>query len=485
MKDNIRYHVIVNIIRTVSITLLSFISFPFVCNKLGDVALGTYTWANTFVYYFLILAKLGIPNVAIRECAKVRNDKKILSQKAQEFFIMQGVLTILSFIFMCLIIFSIKGDLWSNKELIFLLSLNFLIGVFSFEWIYIALEKHFYISFRSIATLAFTSLLIIQFVRHPEHTYLYAFFSLLGTLITIVCNIVLLPKYIIFKRIQKYNFKQYIKPLLIVFAISFILTLYNQSDMFILGFLDPTKAEVGSYSVGIKGIEIIITIITSLSAVFMPRATMLYTKENKVFFNNLTNYALNICFFIAIPAIVTMAVLANEITNIISGNAKEGFENASAILIILVPMILTYSIGDMIYTQVLIPMRKEKYYLYTMIIGAILNIGGSIGLGLLSKDNPSIGVAIATIATDALILITLIIMTRKYVKKAIFNTNNLKIIIGGVILVLTTFLIKHYLSSLNSFIIIILSIVFGAIAYIGTLLILKEKLVSSFLKKRQ
>ena len=87
--NNTRINVIVNIIRTLVLTLLSFITFPWVCRYLGDSALGTYTWANTFVAYFLILAKIGIPNLAVRECVKVRDDKEKLSNKAQTFFQMQ------------------------------------------------------------------------------------------------------------------------------------------------------------------------------------------------------------------------------------------------------------------------------------------------------------------------------------------------------------------------------------------------------------
>ena len=89
MKDNIRINVIVNVIRTFVLTLLSFITFPWVCRYLGNAAVGTYTWANTFVSYFLILAKIGIPNLAVRECVKVRDDKEKLSNKVQGFFLLQ------------------------------------------------------------------------------------------------------------------------------------------------------------------------------------------------------------------------------------------------------------------------------------------------------------------------------------------------------------------------------------------------------------
>ena len=97
MKNNIRINVIVNIIRTLVLTLLSFITFPWVCRYLGEAVVGTYTWANTFVAYFLILAKIGIPNLAVRECVKVRHDKELLSNKAQMFFILQLVATLVSF----------------------------------------------------------------------------------------------------------------------------------------------------------------------------------------------------------------------------------------------------------------------------------------------------------------------------------------------------------------------------------------------------
>ena len=94
---NVRANVLINLIRTLTMTILSFITFPYVTRALGDSVFGTYTWANTFVYYFLVLARISIPNIAIRECAKVKNDKEALSKKAQEFFVLQAITTLLSF----------------------------------------------------------------------------------------------------------------------------------------------------------------------------------------------------------------------------------------------------------------------------------------------------------------------------------------------------------------------------------------------------
>ena len=492
MKNNIRYSVIVNMIRTVTITVLSFISFPFVCRALGDQGMGTYTWANTFVYYFLTLAKLGVPSIAIRECTKVRDDKVALSKKVQEFFIIQAILTVLSFGLMISIMAVAQGDLWENSSLIFLLATNFLVGAFSFEWVYIALEKHYFTSFRSIFALLISALMIMLFIKLPENgiakpfesqIYLYAFFCCMTTYITVIINLLFLRKHVSLKKEGKYNFKQYLSSLFIIFILSFMLTLYNQSDSFILGFLDKDKSEVGSFSVGIKAIEIIITIITSLSAVFIPRATHYYKMENKYFFNNLTRYSMNICFFIAIPAIATLTTLSSTVTNLIAG--ESGYVNAASVLIIISSMCLTYSIGDMIYNSILLPMKKEKYYLISISIGVVLDVILSIVLGLIFKDNPSIGIAIATAFSDLVILIILIIITREYSKKAIFNINNLKILFGGIVVTIASIFLIKYLPISNPISLLAVTLLIDAFLYIGILIMLNENLVSSFLKRKE
>ena len=270
--------------------------------------------------------------------------------------------------------------------------------------------------------------------------------------------------------------------------------MYNQTDEFILGYLDPTKAAVGTYSVGVKGIDIIITLITSLYAVFMPRAAYYYEKEDKRFFQNLINYSLNITFFIAIPAIACMATMSQEICHLISGSGETSYASAWLVLAILSSMMLTYSIGDNIYTEILIPMKQEKTYLISMSIGVICNVGLSLLLGMLFfKDNPTVGVAIATSFTDLILFLFLLIRTRQYSIKAIINPNNIKIVaIGAVIAVASIFIMRGFESvfvfqeAWQTYLLsMVLCIGIDAIIYVGGLLLLKENLVSSFLPKRR
>ena len=163
---------------------------------------------------------------------------------------------------------------------------------------------------------------------------------------------------------------------------------------------------------------------------------------------------------------------------------------------ILASMMLTYSVGEIIYGQILLPMKKEKYYLLAIGVGTLLNIALSIILGgFVFKDRPAIGVAIGTAATDLLIIIFLMAISWKWIKQAIFNFNSLKLLIANVIILAVSLLIYNPLMKLwgvmnlsigVSFVLQLFSVVLiDGIIYIVTLLLLKEDLVSSFRRKKE
>lgn len=493
MKTKIRSHVIVNIIRTLTMTLLSLITFPFAAKALGDVGMGQYSWAHTFVNYFLILAKLGIPTLAIRECSKVKNDQATFDRKVQEFFLMQLVTTVLSFIAMIIFVFSLPGPFTDAKmrSLIFLLSINFLAGAFSFEWVYLALEKHFYIAFRSIVVLAISSLLVVVFIRYDNQIYLYSLFTVLVTILTSIVNVAFLKRLgVSLKPTGGYQFKPYLGEVLSIGFIASLVTLYNETDTFLLGFVDPEQSLVGSYSVGIRGIEIVITIITSLAIVFIPIATEYVQKKQKEQFERLTRYSFNIVLFIAIPAIVMMILLAPEIVNFIVLDSNQywtdiAIKNAQIACIILALMMLTYSLSEFIYLQVLLPLKKTKYYLLALLGGVILNLGlSSLGAFVVFKEQPLVGVALAVTISDILVLVTLLIITRKYTWKSLYNLNSLKIIAVGAVLVIVNIFLLPILK-MSPLLKIITAIGISGVIYLGLLLLLKEELLSAFLVKKR
>ena len=489
MHETVRSNVIVNLIRTITMTILSFVTFPYVCRVLGDSMFGLYSWAVSFVYYFLVIARISIPNIAVREIVKVKNDPEKLSQKTHEFFIIQAVTTLLSFGLLCAVFFSVPAFRINFAEpVVFILSLNFLTGVLSFEWIFTAFEKHTYMAVRSIVVATIVDILIFALVKYPEHLPLYAFLCVLTTILTVISNLIYLPFVVKLQKPKKLNFKQYLPTIGIMFAISVVAAVYDKTDTFILGLLDTSKAAVGSYAVGMKGVEIVIGVITALSTVFIPRATAYYATNDERQFKNINIYASNIAMFIVVPAIVLMICLSKPLTLLIGGTY--GYENANMVLIALASLMLTFSICNIIYTQILIPMKREKTYLFTMLFGAITNIAFSLLFGMVFwKNNPAFGVALGTAITDALVLLIMFLLTREHSRHILLNKNNLIIIGVSALLVASTILLNKYLEfdakTVEDSMLIKIVVIFGIdlVIYLVGCFLAKEKLVRSFFKK--
>lgn len=489
MHETVRSNVIVNLIRTITMTILSFVTFPYVCRALGDQAFGLYSWGVSFVYYFLVIARISIPNIAVREIVKVKDNKELLSQKTHEFFIIQAVTTLISFGLLCAVLFAVPAFRIANaKPIVFILSLNFLTGVLSFEWIFTAFEKHTYMAVRSIVVATIVDILIFSLIKNPDHVVLYSFLCVLTTILTVVSNLIYLPSIVKLEKPKNLNFKQYLPTIWIMFLISVVAAIYDKTDTFILGLIDESKAAVGSYAVGMKGVEIVIGIITALSTVFIPRATAYYQANDERQFKNINIYSGNIAMFVTVPAVVLMITLAEPLTALMGGTI--GYANSSMVLIALASLMITFSVCNIIYTQILIPMKREKTYLYVLSFGAALNIAYSLIFGLVFfKNNPAFGVALGTSIADALILLTMFLLTWKHSKHILLSINNIKIVLVSALLIASSILLNKYLDINGDTIeqaliykVIIIFLIDLFIYLIGCFLA-KEKLVKSFFRK--
>lgn len=490
MHETVRSNVIVNIIRTLTMTILSFVTFPYVCRVLGDSAFGLYNWATSFVYYFLVLARISIPNIAVREIVRVKDDKAKVSQKIHEFFIIQVITTLLSFGLLYAVFFAVKSfNTVDTKSVVFILSLNFLSGVLSFEWLFTAFEKHTYMAVRSIVVATIVDILIFAFVKYPSDLPLYTFLCVLTTILTVISNLVYLPNVVKLERPKNLNIKQYLPMMGIMFLVSVMVAIYDKTDTFILGLIDESKASVGSYAVGMKGVEIVIGVITALSTVFIPRATAYYEAKDERQFKNINTYSANIGLFITIPATVLMIVLADPLTTLIGGTV--GYENANMVLIALASLMITFSTSFIIYTQILIPMKREKTYLYVLTFAVITNITLSLLFGLLLfKNNPAFGVALGTAITDALMLLIMFMLTWEHSRNILLNVNNIKILVTALVVAATSILLNKFLNFNNiakveDALLVKLAVIFliDVVIYLVGCFISKEKLVRSFFKK--
>ena len=99
--------------------------------------------------------------------------------------------------------------------------------------------------------------------------------------------------------------------MLIFFAMSCATTIYTNLDTVMLGFM-TTDAEVGYYNAAVKIKVILVSVVTSLGTVLLPRASYYIQTGELKEFRRITRKALNFVMLIATPLMLYFIYFAKE-----------------------------------------------------------------------------------------------------------------------------------------------------------------------------
>lgn len=88
-------------------------------------------------------------------------------------------------------------------------------------------------------------------------------------------------------------------------------TIYTNLDTVMLGFM-ATDADVGYYNAAVKIKSILVSVVTSLGAVLLPRASYYIQQGELKQFRRITSKALTFVFLIATPLMVYFIYFAKE-----------------------------------------------------------------------------------------------------------------------------------------------------------------------------
>ena len=358
--------------------------------------------------------------------------------------------------------------LQSDRELYIIISFTILLNAIGMEWLYKALEQYTYITIRSVL-FKFIALIAMFLLIHNQNDYVvYGAISIFAASASNILNFINVRKYIELKWMGNYSIKRHLKPIITFFAIACAGTIYTSLDNVMLGFM-TTDADVGYYNAAVKIKTILVSIVTSLGAVLLPRAS--YYVENGMLddFKKITCKALNFVFLIASPLVVYFIIFAKESVFFLSGDSYAG---AIIPMQIIMPTVLFIGITNLLGIQILVPLGKEKMLLYSAIVGAIVDF---IINAICIPQFASAGAAIGTVVAEFSVLVVQYMCLRKEISELLSTIHFLRIGVAVIIGLLLSAWIK--LVDVNYF----LTLLFSAILFFGGyglfLLARKEQLV--------
>ena len=121
-QKSIKINLIMNTIKTLMSLIFPLITFPYASRILGATGIGRVNYASSIVSYFSMFAALGISTYAVREGARIRDDKEKFSKFSRE---MLNINLCTTFIAYCaLAVFLALPILGNYKKLLVISSLS-------------------------------------------------------------------------------------------------------------------------------------------------------------------------------------------------------------------------------------------------------------------------------------------------------------------------------------------------------------------------
>lgn len=472
-KRSMGMNALLNGFRTFLNLLFPLITFPYISRVLGVTGIGQYNFSLTYISYFLLLAGLGISTYAVREGAKYRDQKEIISSFSSEVYTINFYSTFFSYIVLFLTLLIIP-KLKEYNLMILIFSIELIFTTLGKEWLYTIYEDYAYITIRSVAFKVISILMLFIFVKNRNDCYNYAFITVLATVGSNIFNYFHAKKICKTSLVKKVNLRKHLKPILVIFASSVATLIYINSDVTILGFMKNDYV-VGIYSVSVKVYSIIKSLLGAVLLVTVPRLSMYYGSGRIEQFEKIFNKVFNLIVLLVFPAMLGIFSVSKDVIYIIAG--KNYFRSDSSLK--LLSIALVFSVISWLYTScVLIPAKLEKKVLEATIYSAVLNIILNIALIPFFNENAS---AFATVIAELLMCVFMISYGRRVVKVRNIKNNLFSVFVGCLFIYLICFLIN--LLNFPYIVSFVVSVVLSVIVYFTTLLIFKNEILFEELKK--
>ena len=457
-----------NFFLTATQIIFPLITFPYVSRVLLAAGNGKISFAASVANYFMMVASLGIPTYGIRACAQVREDKDKLSKTVQEIFFINLVMTTLV-IATYVIAVGVVPRFQEDKILFLINGINILLNMFGMNWLYQGLEQYDYITFRSILFKIISILLMFALVHNQDDYIIYACINVFAAVGSYVLNFNRSRKFITYKRYANYEIRKHIKPILVLFAQSLAVSIYTNLDTVMLGFM-KTDVDVGYYNAAVKVKIILLSLVSSLGNVLLPRMSYHAKQKNYDEFKRIMLKSLNFVLLISFPLTIYFCIFSKEAITFLAGDGYLGAVLAMQfITIAVIPNGLTGVLG----IQVLTAIEKEKYVLCSVVVGAISDFILNI---MLIPRYGAAGAAMATTVAEFMVLFVQLYFTRDYLKELARKFRLHIYLLLTVVSAMSMILVKRIPIDSSFVILVASSLIFFGIYGIG-LLIMKEDVI--------
>lgn len=444
---------IYNIIYQILILIIPLVTAPYLSRVVGVEGVGTYSYTYSIVYYFMLLCMLGVNNYGNRSIAKIRDNKHELSKTFWSIYLFQLMMGILMIIAYLTYLFLFENE-YKNIAIIqifFIFS-----AMFDINWFFFGLEEFKLTITRNSILKICNVILIFIFVRKSTDLWKY---TLIMSGMTLLSQLVLwcfIKSRVNFVKPKLKDIIKHIKPNIILFVPVIAVSIYKMMDKIMLGMLS-TVVEVGYFENAEKIINIPMTLISALGTVMLPRISHILSKGDTSKANKYIEKSILFVMFLSFAMCCGLISIGYNFAPFYFGKEFQ----KTGILIMLLSITMPFlSFANVLRTEYLIPGEKDKIYIKSVIIGAIINIAINCALIPICQ---SVGACIATIAAEFSVMFYQSYAVRKDLKINVYIRKSLPFFIKSIVMLICIYPLNFI--NINTLLRLLIQVLLGCTIY--------------------
>ena len=441
------------------VIVLPVITTPYITRVFSSNDLGSYGYYNSIVTYFILLATLGVANYGTKEISGHRKNVQKTFWGIYSLQVLATCLALVLYIATCLLIPSM------NNLIAYILGFSLLSRGLDISWLFQGMEDFKKITVRNTAVKLLGVASVFIFVKKPSDLYLYIILLVVYDLLGQLSMWLPAREHIGRPHLDIVYAKRHIKPVILLFLPQIAISLYITLDRTMLGALSSTT-DVGIYDQALKIINILLTLVTSLGSVMLPRVSGLLSSGDYKAVNKMHEFSFLIYNLVIFPIIAGLLVVNKDFVSFFLG---KDFQAANIAIAIMVFRMFFIGWTNIMGIQILIPHNKHREFMLSTTIPAVVSVGLNL---LLIPPFGFVGASIVSVLTEALVWFIQLYFSLPYLKEVPILESMAKIVCAsammyGLLLSAKPFL--HFPPTLN----VLVYAVLGGLIYLLAILVLK------------
>lgn len=350
----------------VLLIILPVITIPYVTRVLGEEGYGINSYTNSVIQYFLLFGTIGIALYGSKTIGYFAEDKIKRSKVFWELTILKAVTVTLSILAFLLFLFAT-----SQYRFFYLCqSLLLVAGLFDVSWYFMGREDFKKTVFRNTLVKIISLILIFTLIKTPADLWKYILINSLSNVFGQLTLWPYLKNEIIFVKFSLADFLASFKGSLALFIPQIAIQIYSILNKTLLGVFG-TMGDVGNFEAADKVVTIVMTLITSLGTVMLPRIANSFGKKDFAAIDRYTKQTFLLISVLAIPISFGLIAIAEPFAHLFFGSK---FTTAGLLIQLMSLKIIGVAWTTVIGYQYLLATNQTKKYTVSVFLGALASI---------------------------------------------------------------------------------------------------------------